>query len=546
LYDWSSKVNKPKEKQEEVRLSENEYSKGGTYMKLRHEEKVIEILENVKTIGATPKQMARKLNIELKDVEGIIEELKKKGEIVRVGRNLWILNKYKDFNKVPNFITPEYYKREFEKTYGFIFSNYPYGKEVTANENYNERIHRWFFCVQGFSATFVNDMLNRFKVKEGDVVLDPFAGSGTVLVSAKLRNVNSIGVELLPIFSFACKVKTSWDIDVKVLEDTTKQLIRNVSFAKDLKEDKKPFLKETERHFDESVLRTLLRLKEEVFEVPDKKIRRALQLALASILIPCSNLKRSPCLGYTRKPKTEIDVIGLFKRKIEQIVDDLNFVKQNKYGNRAFAEVITGDSRRIRYKEGSIKLAITSPPYVNGLDYVINYKIEMAWLELVDSYNELAKIKAEMVACDNIPRSAVARLKTKEHLYSDEWLERIVNQIEENVKRKVNYRRNDMHLIVRKYFEDLYPVFENVYEGLDEDGRFAIVIGDSLIAGVYVPTDLILARMGERVGFSIESVEVARKRRSGQRHDFILRESIIILKKGKVEHSKSNLLYYLK
>ena len=516
-------------------------------MNVKLEKKIIQVLNNVKAIGATTRQIASILDIDHRNVERIVKELNKKGKVIKVGRNLWILAKYKDFSKIPNFITPEYYRHEFEKITGLSFSAYPHGREIMASENYNERIHRWFFCVQGFSATFVNDILNRFNISEGDTILDPFAGSGTVLVCAKLKNINSIGVELLPIFSFACKVKTSWDVNVKAFIRAAEQLKKKV-ITGNVKQAKIPFLKETRRHFSEPVLRALLSIKGGISEISDERVRELLQLALASILVPCSNLKRSPCLGYTKKPNNlnERDVINRFMEKVYQIVDDLNFVKQYGYGNNAFAKVIPKDSRTVRYEEDSIKLAITSPPYINGLDYVINYKIEMAWLDLVHSYKELSEIKAKMVACDNIPRRVIAKFKTKEHKYYDEWLERIIGQVENSIKQKVNYRRDDMHLIVRKYFEDLYPVFINIYDGLVKDGRFVIVIGDSLIAGVYIPTDLILARMGQRVGFSIESIEIARERRSGQRHDFKLRESIITLKKGKVRTPRGiSLLHYL-
>jgi hypothetical protein len=57
------------------------------------------------------------------------------------------------------------------------------------------------------------------------------------------------------------------------------------------------------------------------------------------------------------------------------------------------------------------------------------------------------------------------------------------------------------------------------------------VVGDSLLAGTYVPGDLLLARIGARVGFDIESVVVARPRRSGQRRSFLLRESIVTLRR---------------
>jgi hypothetical protein len=152
----------------------------------------------------------------------------------------------------------------------------------------------------------------------------------------------------------------------------------------------------------------------------------------------------------------------------------------------------------------------------------------MTWLGLVNSYEELRTLKNSMVICDNVSKSVVSNY---EPVYSDDWLGDISEKIHQRIEDKQNYRRSDMHLVVRKYFDDLLPVLGNVLEGLKRGGRFLIVVGDSLMAGVYIPADLIIARMGRSLGYEIEDVKVARVRRSGQRHDFKLRESIVVLRK---------------
>jgi SAM-dependent methyltransferase len=88
-----------------------------------------------------------------------------------------------------------------------------------------------------------------------------------------------------------------------------------------------------------------------------------------------------------------------------------------------------------------------------------------------------------------------------------------------------------MHAVVHRYFRDLVPVLEGVRRALRPGGRFVVVVGDSLLAGTYVPGDLLLARLAERAGFEIDSVEVARTRRSGQRRSFALRESVVTLRR---------------
>ncbi len=102
-------------------------------------------------------------------------------------------------------------------------------------------------------------------------------------------------------------------------------------------------------------------------------------------------------------------------------------------------------------------------------------------------------------------------------------------RIRDNVARKGSYRRDDVHAVVRRYFADLVDVLANVRDALAPGGRFILVVGDSLLAGTYVPADLLTARLGASLGYRIVSVEAARSRRSGQRRSFVLRESVVTL-----------------
>ncbi|MBI4680904.1 MAG: hypothetical protein HY753_06800 [Nitrospirae bacterium] len=72
---------------------------------------------------------------------------------------------------------------------------------------------------------------------------------------------------------------------------------------------------------------------------------------------------------------------------------------------------------------------------------------------------------------------------------------------------------------------------KTVTKSLRQNGRFILVVGDSLIADVYVPTDLILAKIGAELGLSIEKIERARNRHSGQIRNYRLRETILTLRK---------------
>jgi len=489
------------------------------------------VLEKAKTMGVTSKQVALELGVDEFLVAQRFKALSEQNLISQVGRNLWILKHYEDMAADPLFTRPEVYMRRLQKDCGVRFSNY--AKGITFSENGTKRIHRWSPYVQGFSAEFVEDMFSKYVISEGSKVLDPFCGSGTVLVCAKMRGIDSLGVDLMPLMKFMATVKTTWDLNVQKVRDFLEAFPKIREYRIEIP---KPFLRETDKQFDPAVLDNLLRVKQFVWDVFEKDgdVGNLFKLALASILVSCSNLKRSPCLGYVKNKRVPSDAPFIyFLKKVNEMIKDLRWVQQNlkKQGK---VDVEEKDARTASYGKDEISMAITSPPYVNGMDYVINYKIEMTWLELVKSYEDLRQLKEKMVVCDNVSRRLI---KNYSPFYSDEWLDDICSKIAKRVEEKGSYRRADMHLIVRKYFDDIYPVLKSVYDALKERARFLIVIGDSLMAGIYIPADLIVAKMGKELGYQIEDILVARQRRSGQRHDFKLRESIVVLRKGGKEET---------
>ncbi len=398
--------------------------------------------------------------------------------------------------------------------------------------NSNELVHRWSPYVQGFSANFVQNVLNKYRnVYQHPVVFDPFAGSGTALVQAKLNGFASYGVELNPLLHFVAQTKLhSWDTDPEKLAAISESL----SFDK--RTSAPGFLK-SDKQFNPGVLRNLELLKGgiDAFQpanTQEAKIRDLLLLAFSAILIDCSNLKRTPCLGYSRKKVVPDEApFALFRAKITDIATDLRLLQEHYRDNmRIASEVVLANSMTYEHQH-EYDLVVTSPPYMNGLDYVINYKIEMAWLNFAEGHRQLKHIKDEMVVCDNVSKGLVRQFAAQPAKYTNDWLESITETIRKNIARRGSYRRPDMPHIVHKYFDDMYRIMKPVIASIRPGGRFILVVGDSLIADTYLPTDLLLARIGKELGMEIESIEKARNRRSGQIRSYKLRETIVTLRK---------------
>jgi DNA modification methylase len=489
---------------------------------------VRDVLGETGAIGATVRQIASRLDDRPDRVAEVLDTLRSRGDVLRMGRGLFVLRDFERLSERDDFVDPAAFVERFEREDGVALGRY--AGPITFRSNEAIPVHRWWPYVQGYSAEFVVGVLAAAELRRGATVLDPFAGSGTTLVEGRRAGIRAIGTELLAPAVLAARVKTNFELDPRALVRGADRVLKRAEWRS---AGALPFLRETRRQFAPKALRDLTRLRD-ALPPEGGPLSDALRLAFGRILIPSSRLHRSPCLGYGRRippgdPVTPFERFGAAAREMAADLEGLS-AERSHWGPPA--EVTLRDARNGGWSPRSVELAITSPPYVNGMDYVMNYKVDLAWLGYARSYADLAVLRGAQVACDNLPRRETAPYLDTSRV-ADPWLAEILPRIRENLARKRTYRRDDMHAVVHRYFSDLRPVLDGVFRALVAGGRFVVVVGDSLLAGAYVPGDLLLARLGASRGFRIVSVEVARRRRSGQRRSFELRESIVTLERPK-------------
>ena len=396
-------------------------------------------------------------------------------------------------DRVPGnkFIPPIDYLSEY-------ISNIVFENEATNFvKNSDERFHRWWPYLEGFSAEFVRDVLSELEISPGHLVLDPFSGSGTTNLTCKLAGIDSIGIEINPTMHSILKSKLDWEIDLGLF----KQTMDDFEIPADITQTPPSFLK-NERQFNPEILQNLLGIKQYIKKISAESIQSLFYTALGSILLDCSNLKRSPSVGYTEKSYLYDEYpIDKFTEKIAHIYEDLCSMK-NSQKKDASANVYLGNSGDKILDSEIIDFTITSPPYLNFFDYPGNYKIEMGWLEHVSSTKDLKRIKDEMVPCDNISRGLVREYMEKERIFSHEWLDYIETTVQANTDVRPRIRRKDFPGIIKKYFDDMALIIDHVAHATKTGGMFLLVVGDSLLTDVYVPTDILLIKIAEEYGFN--------------------------------------------
>src|SRR5574340_1531070 len=88
------------------------------------------------------------------------------------------------------------------------------GSNAETNKLYPEdrAVHEWYRFVLSFPPHLVRDYLDRWGITPDDQVLDPFCGTGTVLVECKKRGVSGVGFEANPMAHFASTTKLDWTL----------------------------------------------------------------------------------------------------------------------------------------------------------------------------------------------------------------------------------------------------------------------------------------------------------------------------------------------
>ena len=163
-------------------------------------------------------------------------------------------------------------------------------------KNSNERIHRWWPYLEGFSAEFVREVISELKISPGNHVFDPFSGSGTTNLTCKLAGIKSVGIEINPTMHSILESKLDWNINLRLF----KQIMDDFTIPNIITQEPPAFL-ENERQFEPGILQNLLGIKQYINTITNLKVQRLFFTAFGSILLDCSNLKRSPSVGYAEK-----------------------------------------------------------------------------------------------------------------------------------------------------------------------------------------------------------------------------------------------------
>ncbi|TFC87150.1 SAM-dependent methyltransferase [Cryobacterium sp. TmT2-59] len=376
-------------------------------------------------------------------------------------------------------------------------------------------IHRWYKYREGYSPALIDAL------QLGARILDPFAGSGSIMVGAAELGLRSTGIDVNPLATFVTSVKlTPLDSDQLNQASGFADLMLSISSVSEAWPQ--PALTISENMFEPDINLVMMQIRARIEEFADDTVfYNFLLLAWIAVLETVgSYFKEGNGIKYRKKKRA--------KNSYEDHVDGEWQLKRFGRDQRSFAistyvnhlrmmvddgracwgaqeweqqQVLTGSANQIMptLAEESFDSVVFSPPYANRFDYFESLKVELWYGGFVKSYEDLNTLRKSSM------RSHLgADLKQVTAVIPD--LEDLIESMDADsyaVKMRVP-------ALLRGYFDDIRSVLSESKRVTVKGGRTYVVVGNSAYAGVIIPTDSLVAQVGRDIGFANAKVHVVR------------------------------------
>lgn len=337
------------------------------------------------------------------------------------------------------------------------------------------------------------------------LVLDPFTGSGGVLVEARLANMNSIGIDVNPLACLLSEVKSN-PINPKNLTETWDKIGKKIKTGIDNEDEYSlPLALETgklEYWFKENTIQDLLIIRNEIQKIENEKIRKFFSICLSSSVRKVSGTRGGEFKLYRIKPEKwetyNPDTFSEFSKLTNEYIG-----KMGHYFNEAprepFSYAYQADNRTIFsedfpeegneiFKTTPPNLIVTSPPYGDSqttVAYGQFSRYPALWINYEDGFEKTTIMKVDKLG--------LGGTKNRNIIHDFPTFSKTLDEIaERDVERSFD---------ANSFFNDLYQSLEVMYNVLDEKGIACIVVANRTMKRVRIPTQLIIAEMALDIGF---------------------------------------------
>lgn len=332
-------------------------------------------------------------------------------------------------------------------------------------------------------------------------VLDPFVGSGTSIIESLTYGASIYWLDYNPLSRLICQVKTTKFEYSEVVKESAR-IISQVQ-----KEGKAPEtinFANKDFWFQKPVQEALELLRKQIFE-SSEQVQPLLLLAFSLTVRKTSDMNDGMILAAKRSNVTPIpkrsraDVFRYFQMYLNQAIEAVfEWQVISKKSGVTAQELSSQDSR---FLEGDwvCDAVITSPPYINAIDYVWASKFELHWLGMVKDDKDRLGLYSKEIGTERISRQECKELGITEIPHLDQ----LITDIYTGKNYQATKGQNELRArVVYQYFMDMKSHFVSSFLHLSPGGYYCFAIGDvSKICGVDIPVASLLSEIASQVGF---------------------------------------------
>ena len=367
---------------------------------------------------------------------------------------------------------------------------------VTANRH---AVHRWFNFIAGFAPEFV---AAQCPPSSSGLLLDPFAGCGTSLVTAQTLGLRAIGYEPHPFFVRIARAKTGarpTTTRLLEIEQTLLAGIHSLRRASTLAAPAEVFLAKL---FEPDTLLQLLSartaLEEANLDADDLAF-----LALSRVLDMCSKAQTDGIYKAptsVKKPESpERAIYSVIGRIRNDISLSGSAIRPQAYIHQQSAEDMS------LVETGSVDVAVTSPPYLNNFDFAEMTRMQLYFWGICRSWREITeKVRARLVVNTT---TALTGHRNRQPQYRDRIPPVLLPELDTLVsklarERRVRPGKKEYNLLIYPYFAQMTRVLLETQRCLVRGGACHVVVADAAFYGVHVSTPQFLAAAMSDMGFT--------------------------------------------
>lgn len=402
---------------------------------------------------------------------------------------------------------------------------------ATFADNMSLPVHKWYRYTAGFSASWVSQLIKQEKKNGRTKIIDPFTGSGTVLLESEFSGVESYGIEAHPYIYKIAKAKLNWNFPPDLFKEKAMSLLRKAKLTSLTQID---FPKLIMNCYPIETIQKLESLKQAWTNTEQEEHIKNFNWFIITSILRATSPVGTAQWQYIQPGKTKSKVIDpfiAFETKVNEMFWDMKQV-QSRFNNVIESTILNEDARNIKsIPEKWGDLVITSPPYANNYDYADATRLEMTFWGDIQGWSDLQEsVRKHLVrACTQ----HVSKLgESIDNILSNPRLSVIKSELVEvfetlKMERTKHGGKKNYHLMIAAYFNDLADVFHSLRRVTSDNCKICFVVGDSAPYGIYVPVDKWLGELAIASGYSDYSFEKLRDRNikwKNRKHNVPLKE----------------------